>query len=103
MPAIEQQFQILNKLDIKYDENLLLELWISAKDRQYAKDLLDSEWLGNAKNIIGINIAASQKWQTKNWPLEYIARLCDMLSVNHIRVIITGMKKIRRWHKSCYL
>ena len=93
VPAIKQQFQILSKLDINYSENSYLELWISAKDKQYAKQLLDSEWMGNAINIVGINIAASAKWQTKNWPIEHIAKLCDRLSASHIRVIITGMDK----------
>ena len=49
--------------------------------------------MGNNPNIVGINIAASEKWRTKNWPTEYMARLCDMLSKKNIRMIITGMEK----------
>src|SRR3989339_284019 len=91
VPAIKQQFQILSKLDINYNENSYLELWLSAKDKQHARQLFDSEWMGNATNIVGINIAASAKWQTKNWPIDYIAKLCDLLTASNIRVIITGM------------
>lgn len=93
VPAIKQQFQILSKLDISYSDNSYLELLVSNKDKQYANQLLDSEWMGNATNIVGINIAASAKWQTKNWSVDQIAKLCDLLSASNIRVIITGMEK----------
>ena len=93
MPPVAHQFQVLKELGISYNSNSYLELWPSSKDKQYAKNLLDSEWLGNKSNMIGINIAASLKWQTKNWPIEYIARICDMLSASNVRVIITGLDK----------
>lgn len=93
---VRHQFQILNRLGIPYDENrVCLELWPSDKDRQYAQNLLDAEWLGESRHIVGINIAASAKWPTKNWPLEHIAQLCDILAKKNIRVIITGMDKDR--------
>ncbi len=93
IPPVEHQFQLLNQLGIPHEPNARLELWPSNEDREYVDNLLDSEWLGNSKNIIGINIAASEKWQTKNWPVEHIARLCDILAEWNIRVIITGMEK----------
>jgi len=93
MPPVAHQFQILAELGIHYKDNAYLELWPSPKDDQYAQTLLDSEWLGNKSNMVGINIAASWKWRTKNWPIEYIARICDMLSAKNIRVIITGLDK----------
>lgn len=91
--AVPHQFQILRKLGIPYKDNHFLELWPSDKDGKSVKSLMDSEWLGNSKNIVGINIAASEKWQTKNWPVENIAKLCDILSKKNIRVIVTGMEK----------
>ena len=93
MPPVRHQFQVLEMLEIPYKEDYLLELWPSAQDQKYADSLLDSEWMGNAANIIGINIAASAKWETKNWPLERIARLCDILAGQNIRVVLTGMDK----------
>jgi lipopolysaccharide heptosyltransferase II len=93
IPAVAHQFQLLKLLGIPYRANTYLELWPSLKDKQYAKTLLESEWLGSSQNIVGINIAASAKWQTKNWPIEHIARLCDILSSNNIRIIITGLEK----------
>ena len=93
IPAVEHQFQILQTMGVSMPKELSLELWPSAKDRQYAQELLDTEWLGNVNRVVGINIAASQKWQTKNWPIEHIARLCDLLAGKSIRVLITGMTK----------
>jgi len=88
---VEHQFQILKMLKIDCPDYPRLELWPSIKDQEYVQSLLDSEWLGNAQNIVGVNIAASRRWETKNWPLEYIARLCDVLSEKNIRVLITGL------------
>jgi ADP-heptose:LPS heptosyltransferase len=93
IPPVAHQFQLLEELGIHNKSNTYLELWPSSKDHQYARSLLDSEWLGNNRNIVGINIAASWKWQTKNWPIEHIARICDALSTKNIRVIITGLDK----------
>ena len=95
IPAVTQQFQILEKLGISSQESQHLELWPYEKDKVYVKNLLESEWIGPTSKIVGINIAASEKWKTKNWPIEHIARVCDLLAVKHIRVIITGMNKDR--------
>jgi lipopolysaccharide heptosyltransferase II len=91
IPAVEHQFQVLKVLGISYDGDVSLELWPSSNDRQYIQELLDSEWLGNCENIVGINIAASSRWQTKTWPMEHIVRLCDILAGKGIRVILTGV------------
>lgn len=95
IPPIAHQFRVLSMLGVHESKNPQLELWISDKDRQYVTELFDSEWLGNARRIVGINIAASEKWQTKNWPVEYMAKLCDQLSSRNVRVVITGMEKDR--------
>ncbi|HPN87868.1 MAG TPA: lipopolysaccharide heptosyltransferase II [Candidatus Omnitrophota bacterium] len=96
MAAVLHQFQLLEKSGLTGLEKPFLELWPSEKDNEYAKNILESEWLGNFNNIVGINIAASLKWQTKNWPLESIARLCDMLAGKNIRVVLTGADKDRQ-------
>ncbi len=92
---VNHQFRVLSMLGISPVEGSHLELWPSKEDEILAKSLLDAEWLGNATNIVGINMAASEKWDTKNWPLQYIARLCDILSAKNIRVIVTGIEKDR--------
>ena len=90
---VAHQFQLLGLLNIPFNEDHRLQLWPSAKDKDYARRLLESEWLGNSRDIVGVNISASVKWPTKNWPVEYIARLCDLLAPRNIRVIVTGMGK----------
>ncbi len=93
LPAVQHQFKILKKINIPYPIDASLSLWPSAKDEDHAQKLLDSEWLGDNVKIVGINLSASQKWKTKNWPLDHVAQLCDLLSLKNIRVIFTGMEK----------
>ncbi len=93
VPPVQHQFMLLEMLGIKYDKKYRLKLWPSHKDTEYVLSLLDSEWLGNTDNIIGINLAASAKWESKNWPLEHIAKLCEMLAERNIRMIVTGTEK----------
>lgn len=93
LPPVEHQFRILKGLGIDYHQGLLLEMWPSVNDRNYVQQLLDEEWMGNAKDIVGVNIAASNRWPTKNWPLAHLVKLCDMLAAHNIRVILTGHQK----------
>jgi len=90
IPPVEHQFRILKMLGIDYDLGLRLELNPSAKDDAYIQGLLDSEWLSGPQVFVGLNISASKQWPTKNWPLEHMAKLCDILGHKNIRVILTG-------------
>lgn len=90
LPPVEHQFKVLEMMGVPYPKETGLELWLHDTDKNYAKELLDSEWMGNAKDIVGINLSASPKWPTKNWPLEYTAELCDKLAAKNIRVFLTG-------------
>jgi len=91
-PAVEHQFRTLKLLDID-KENLNLELWPSEEDDEYIRILLESEWIGQKEKIVGINLGASKRWLSKCWPLENFAQLCDKLSKDSIRVIITGTQE----------
>ncbi len=96
IPAVEHQFKVLEQMGISYAQGAhQLQMWPTKEDRAYVESLFDSEWLGNSKNIVGINIAASEKWITKNWPIENMAKICDMLMAKNIRVVFTGMEKDR--------
>ncbi len=89
MSPLEHQFNILGLLGIKL-ENPSLELWPDTQDEDYINELLENEWLPKQKLLIGINIGASNRWQSKRWPLEYISTLCEELAKNDIRVCLTG-------------
>lgn len=95
LPAVAHQFQILKMLGIPYKENVSLELWPSAQDKKYVDNLLQSEWLGDSNKMVGICISASSKWKTKSWSLQHMAELCDLLSAQNIRVIVTGIPEER--------
>jgi lipopolysaccharide heptosyltransferase II len=95
IPPMEHQFRVLKMMGIDYSPELKLELSPSARDEACAQELLDSEWLSDGQIFIGLNISASRAWPTKNWPLEHIAKLCDILGHKNIRVILTGETKDR--------
>lgn len=95
LPPVEHQFQVLKMLGINYSSKVRLELWPGAKEKKDVNALFEGEWLANSKRIVGINMAASDQWPTKNWPIEHIAKLCDMLTAKNVRVLITGMLKDR--------
>ncbi len=93
IPPVEHQFRILKMLGIDYEPSLRLELNPSARDQAYAQELLDNEWLSGQQVFVGMNISASQLWPTKNWPMEHMVKLCDLLGHKNIRVILTGQDK----------
>jgi len=91
-PAIDpitHQFQVLKMLGIEL-KDARLELWPSDKDYAYVEEFLKSEWLSQHQGLVGINISASQRWLTKDWPLVYIAKICEELKNKDIRAVITG-------------
>jgi len=92
---VEHQFQILRILGITYDENRMLEVFPSQEDQRIVDGMLESEWISQGTRLVGINLAASEKWKTKNWPIEKVARLCDELAARNIRTLVTGTDKDR--------
>lgn len=89
LPAVEHQFQLLEALGIKPRE-WSLKLWPAKTDEDYIAGLFDSQWLSGVANVVGINIAASERWVSKSWPVEHIVRLCDELASRNIRAVLTG-------------
>ncbi len=92
---VDHQFRLLRQLKIANPQDPSLEFWLSPRTPERVQKLLESEWLANAKRIVGINVSASEEWTTKNWPVSYMAELCDRLGERGIRVILTGMEKDR--------
>ncbi len=89
MDPVSHQFRILKMLNIELKDPRL-ELWPSPEDEYYINEFLGAEWLSLNQKIIGINISASARWVTKIWPFPKIARLCEELSRQDMRVVITG-------------
>jgi lipopolysaccharide heptosyltransferase II len=98
LPPVAHQFRILEKLGIEYKDSIRLQMWLRREDHAYAKELLNGRWIDEKNHtIVGINIAASERWPSKNWPLGSIAELCDRLAADGVRVVITGMEKDREF------
>ncbi|MFA4843268.1 MAG: lipopolysaccharide heptosyltransferase II [Candidatus Omnitrophota bacterium] len=89
---VAHQFRILEMLGIKL-QNPGLEVWPSVQDEEYIEEFLKTQWLSPQQKIIGINIAASERWLSKNWPLKHMVRLCEELNRRDLRVVITGTDK----------
>lgn len=86
---VTHQFRILDMMGIKLTDPRL-ELWPSEADERYIDEFLSGEWLSSVQKLVGINLSASLRWQTKGWPPDYIAKLCDGLGQRDIRVVLTG-------------
>jgi lipopolysaccharide heptosyltransferase II len=93
LPAVEHQFRLLKTLGVLPQAPAELEVWFSKQDNRYINELLESYWLAQATRLVGINVAASARWLTKNWPAEQMAKLCDLLAARNIRVFLTGVEK----------
>ncbi|MDD3275001.1 MAG: lipopolysaccharide heptosyltransferase II, partial [Candidatus Omnitrophica bacterium] len=89
---VSHQFRILKNLGIDLLDNSL-ELWPSKEDEEKVEEMLNAHWLSQAQKIVGINISASKRWETKTWPMEYLICLCEELGLKDIRVIITGTEE----------
>lgn len=89
LDPLVHQFKILRMLGIEL-KSPHLELWPTRDDERFVDTLLDAQWITPHQKIVGINIGASQRWSTKSWPLDHLAKLCEELGKEDIRVVITG-------------
>ncbi len=69
-----------------------LELYPAEGDRKYIDEFLSSQWLAQNQKIVGINISASKRWNTKIWPMKNLIKLCEELARRDIRVVLTGIE-----------
>ena len=92
LDPLEHQFRVLRLADVKPIDKKL-ELWPSADDEAAAEKFLADNWVKPTQRLVGINMRASVKWGTKNWPGANIASLCDALAKEALtRVVLTGTK-----------
>ncbi|NLE64768.1 MAG: glycosyltransferase, partial [Elusimicrobia bacterium] len=100
LAPVPHQFKVLEQIGIAYPQNARLELWPRKDDLRYARDLLHEAWIDEKTHVIvGVNISASERWPTKNWPMKLVAEFCDLLASDGIRVVVTGMEKDRPLQK----
>ena len=93
LDPIEHQFRVLKSAGVKpVDKHL--ELWPSSSDDERIDALFQENWIKPSQGLIGINVRASSRWNSKNWPPKRIAELCDRLAKEfNMRVVLTGTKE----------
>jgi lipopolysaccharide heptosyltransferase II len=93
LDPIEHQFRVLKSAGVKpIDKHL--ELWPSSSDAEKVDLLFQDNWIKPSQSLIGINVRASSRWNSKNWPAKRIAELCDRLAKEfNMRVVLTGTKE----------
>jgi lipopolysaccharide heptosyltransferase II len=92
LDPVEHQFRVLKLAGIKPADKRL-ELWPAASDDEKIAAFLEENWIKQKQDIVGINVSASRRWLSKNWPSKYIAELCDRLAREfNIRAVLTGTK-----------
>ncbi len=90
LDPIEHQFRTLRAAGIR-PQDKRLELWPSEADEKQVDKLLAEGWIKPSMGLVGINVRASSRWGTKNWPAANIIELCDTLAKEfNIRVVLTG-------------
>jgi lipopolysaccharide heptosyltransferase II len=89
LDPVSHQFRILKMLGIDLVDPRL-ELWPTQEDQDTIDEMLKAQWLAANQRIVGINLSASRRWETKNWPVSHIARVCEELSRRDLRVVVTG-------------
>lgn len=92
MEPVAHQFEMLGLLGVTL-EDPRLELWPSPQDERYIDDFLASQWLSPHQKMIGMNIQASARWRSKNWPLANMVKFCEELGRLDMRLVITGTQK----------
>ena len=90
LDPIEHQFRVLKMAGMKPSDKAL-ELWPSTHDETEINKFLSENWVKPGQGLIGINVRASARWTSKNWPAVLIAETCDRLAKEYnVRVILTG-------------
>lgn len=102
MPPVKHQFRLLKHLGIDSKPETPL-LMISQQEAEYADQLIREGWIGSGHDLVGINLGASQRWKTKTWPADKLAKLCDLLAQKSIRVVITGTKQDTPYAKNALM
>ncbi|MCK5306693.1 MAG: lipopolysaccharide heptosyltransferase II [Candidatus Omnitrophica bacterium] len=87
---IKHQERVLNLLGVDIVDKSL-KLWPADEDERYIEEFLKSEWVAKGQPLVGLNITASKRWQSKRWPLENFAKLSNELTLKHnLRIVVTG-------------
>lgn len=92
LDPLDHQMRVLKLCGVKSMEKRL-EMWPSDADELKADAILKEAWAFQGQMLVGINVRASSRWGSKNWPAAHIAELCDRLAKEfNARSVLTGSK-----------
>jgi len=90
LDPVDHQMRILKLAGVKTIDKTL-EMWPSDEDIKKMDRMLEESWAGPKQSLVGINVRASAKWISKNWPPSNMAQFCDRLAGEfNARVVLTG-------------
>ena len=90
MDPVAHQLSVLRGLGIASIDKRL-ELWPTADASAWADDFLGKNWFQPGQKLVALSLAASRRWQTKNWGIERMSELADILAREKgIRVVLIG-------------
>ncbi|MGH7197742.1 MAG: lipopolysaccharide heptosyltransferase II, partial [Candidatus Omnitrophota bacterium] len=92
VPPLEHQFRVLELVGVESYEKRLA-FWTQPEEEEKVAKFLESQWVSPSQALVGINPGSSPRWTTKQWPVEYAAKLCDELARRNIRVVVTGSEE----------
>lgn len=89
---VSHQAKVLHLLGVDI-LNKTLELSPGKQEKERVDEFLNKEWVAGKQLLFGFNISASNRWQTKRWPLEKYAKLGDIICKKYnARILLTGTK-----------
>ena len=93
LDPLDHQMRVLKLCGVKSMDKTL-EMWPSDSDELKADAILKEAWAFQGQMLVGINVRASSRWVSKNWPAAHIAQLCDRLAKEfNVRSVLTGSKE----------
>lgn len=93
MDPVEHQGSVLGLLGITGLDKRI-ELWTTADSDDWAEKLLHGSWLQKNHKLVAISLSASKKWKSKNWGINSMAHLADLLAKKkEVRVVVIGAKE----------
>jgi lipopolysaccharide heptosyltransferase II len=89
MDPLAHQFRVFAQIGIMPKDNSL-QMWPGRDDDEYVEEMLKGQWLSDHQKLIGINVSASKRWATKNWPRRMLVEFCEEVARKGWRVVLTG-------------
>lgn len=87
---VSHQARVLHLLGVDILDKTL-ELSPGKQEEEHVNGFLNKEWIAGKQLLFGFNISASNRWQTKKWPLDKFAKLGDIICKRYnARILLTG-------------